>query len=254
MNRLAWLDTATAKIRFRPDREAVRRELAAHLEDLREEAGLTEEAAVEAMGDPDETAEELGRLHRPWWGYLWRVSRVVLVLAAAAAIVVVLLWCHEVNHAVFGYRPELPKGDVYVSSRLREWTVLEKWEPVGTKTLGGYRFSVPAVCSVRQETTPTYLIIFLRADTWRFWEPLTSNQFLLLPYDASDNLGNLYHFDLFAGEPDFQDSFCQTWAGVFTTWYLIWLKLPGDAPEWVDIPLGYGGNVLRVNLGSEVDP
>ena len=36
MNEKSWLDTATAKIRFRPDRRAVRRELEAHLEDLRD--------------------------------------------------------------------------------------------------------------------------------------------------------------------------------------------------------------------------
>lgn len=33
MNRKDWLDTATKKILFRPDRKAVRRELEAHLED-----------------------------------------------------------------------------------------------------------------------------------------------------------------------------------------------------------------------------
>ena len=72
MNEKSWLDTATAKIRFRPDRRAVRRELEAHLEDLREHTGLTEQAALEAMGDPGRIAEELGRIHRPWLGYLWR--------------------------------------------------------------------------------------------------------------------------------------------------------------------------------------
>ena len=78
MNKKDWLDTATKKILFRPDRKAVRRELEAHLEDLREASGLDEEAAVSAMGDPAALAEELGRLHRPWWGYLWRTSQIVL--------------------------------------------------------------------------------------------------------------------------------------------------------------------------------
>ena len=45
MNRLEWLDTATKKILFRPDRKAVRKELEAHLEDLREASGLDEETA-----------------------------------------------------------------------------------------------------------------------------------------------------------------------------------------------------------------
>ena len=38
MNANYWLDTATGKIRFTPDRKAVRRELQDHLED-RMEAG-----------------------------------------------------------------------------------------------------------------------------------------------------------------------------------------------------------------------
>ena len=84
MNEKDWLDAATAKIRFSPDRKAVRRELEAHLEDLREASGLEEDAALKAMGDPAGIAEELGRLHRPWWGYLWRTSQVILLLTAVA--------------------------------------------------------------------------------------------------------------------------------------------------------------------------
>ena len=90
MNEKSWLDTATAKIRFRPDRRAVRRELEAHLEDLREHTGLTEEAALEAMGDPGRIAEELGRIHRPWLGYLWTASRAIVWAALALVLVLVL--------------------------------------------------------------------------------------------------------------------------------------------------------------------
>ena len=81
MNRLEWLDTATRKILFLPDRKAVRKELEAHFEDLRDARRLDDEAAAAAMGDPEAVAEELGRLHRPWWGWVWRASRIVLLLA-----------------------------------------------------------------------------------------------------------------------------------------------------------------------------
>ena len=69
-----WLDRAAAGIRSRPDREAVRAELEAHLEDKtadlvrifpdlgRQEA---ERQAVEQMGDAEEIGKELARLHRP---------------------------------------------------------------------------------------------------------------------------------------------------------------------------------------------
>ena len=91
MNRLEWLDTATKKILFRPDRKTVRRELEAHLEDLLEASGLDEEAAAAAMGDPEVLAEELGRLHRPWWGYLWRTSQIVLAGAVVFCCLLAVL-------------------------------------------------------------------------------------------------------------------------------------------------------------------
>ena len=82
-----WLDKATAAIRFGPDRKSVRAELSAHLEDkaldfqrifpdmTREEAW---ERAVSDMGDPMEVGKELAKVHKPWLGWLWRASQVLL--------------------------------------------------------------------------------------------------------------------------------------------------------------------------------
>ena len=83
-----WLDTAVGGIRFAPDRRAVRTELAAHLEDKvldlqRIFPDMTEAEtqgrAMAQMGDLEELGRELAKIHRPWLGYLWRVSQVVLV-------------------------------------------------------------------------------------------------------------------------------------------------------------------------------
>ena len=84
-----WLDRATAGIQFKPDRKEVRAELSAHLEDKaldfqRIFPGLTEaearERAVSEMGDPMEIGKELAKVHKPWLGYIWRVSQVLLGL------------------------------------------------------------------------------------------------------------------------------------------------------------------------------
>ena len=84
-----WLDKATEGIRFGPDRKAVRAELEEHLEDKaldfqRIFPGLTEkearERAVSDMGDPMEVGKELAKVHKPWLGYLWRASQVLLAL------------------------------------------------------------------------------------------------------------------------------------------------------------------------------
>ena len=78
----AWLDTATAGVRFGPDRAAVRGELEAHLEDKAADLQrifpelTAEEArvrALEQMGD----AAEIGSggpasgLPRRWCWFLW---------------------------------------------------------------------------------------------------------------------------------------------------------------------------------------
>lgn len=67
-----WLDTATRGIRFKPDRAAVRVELAAHLEDKRADLQRifpdlshqeAEVRALAAMGDPEELGRELASIH-----------------------------------------------------------------------------------------------------------------------------------------------------------------------------------------------
>ena len=91
-----WLYIATRGIRFKPDRAAVRRELEAHLEDKRadlqrifpdlspEEA---ERRAVASMGDAWQVRKQLAKIHKPWLGYLWRLSQVL-----CACMILGVLW------------------------------------------------------------------------------------------------------------------------------------------------------------------
>ena len=90
-----WLELATFRISFGPDRKAVRRELEEHLEDKaldlqRIFPELTEKEALEQaaadMGDPVALGKELSQIHRPFWGYLWRCSQVALAGAFLAAL------------------------------------------------------------------------------------------------------------------------------------------------------------------------
>ena len=90
-----WLELATFRIAFIPDRKAVRAELEEHLEDKaldlqRIFPDLTEKEARERaaadMGDPVEIGTELAQLHRPWLGYLWRASQAVLAGALLVSV------------------------------------------------------------------------------------------------------------------------------------------------------------------------
>ena len=93
-----WCKAATGKIRYKPDRKQVYHELMAHLEDKCDElraSGCPEDEievrAVEAMGDAEEIAPQLGVLHRPFWGYVYSAVKWIAVFTAVLAICVSIL-------------------------------------------------------------------------------------------------------------------------------------------------------------------
>jgi len=93
--RMDWLSAAVGQIRFAPDREAVRQELKEHIEDKKADlmrifpdmtGSEAESRALSEMGDPEEIGTELGKIHKPWLGYLWKATGTLLkVLAAVLA-------------------------------------------------------------------------------------------------------------------------------------------------------------------------
>lgn len=90
----AWCETATKKIRYGPDRQAVSAELRAHMEDKYDALiahGVTpEEAAaktLESMGSAREIAPQLGRIHRPWLGYLYSITMLIAITVMVPAVV-----------------------------------------------------------------------------------------------------------------------------------------------------------------------
>ena len=278
MNANYWLDTATGKIRFAPDRKAVRRELQDHLED-RMEAGKAkglsayeaEQAATAAMGDPEALAEELARVHSPWWGRLWRLSQWALVIAALVTVFSALprLW-EEIRYEMQG--PSFPlsveEGSYtreYYADYTKEITVPEIWDIDGSVNLGHYRFTVSGAwveewtVSGEAPYPVRQLVITLRASTWRFWEPLYASQFMILDHMPADSDGNAYGYDVDTapGADEPLPLFCEAFQRGATTWLRVELNQTRDmdswsVPDWVDIPVGCGGDVLRVDLSKGV--
>lgn len=272
MDMTTWLNRATALIRFGPDRVAVRQELKMHLEDRRDALlarGLSEkeaeEAAAAAMGDPTDLSWELGKLHAPLWGYIWRATQVLVGITLACTLVFCL-----VNWGFLGL-PEQPQprrvpasGGSYIVQYVENGPVLEvqvphAWTPEGSVSLGGYRFTAPAVWIAHRryewgDEPPRdvyHLIVRLQASTWRFWEPLNRRQDMILNNAAVDDQGTAYAYH----REDAQEIFCYAGSGgPGITWIQVELALtgPDDIPAWVDIPIGYGGHSLRINLEREV--
>ena len=278
MNADYWLDTATSKIRFTPDRKAVRRELQDHLED-RMEAGKAqglspyeaETAATAAMGDPVALAEELGRIHSPWWGRLWRLSQWALAIALLVTVFSAVPQLREYLQYEM-YDPPFPfsveEGSYtreFYTGYAKEITVPEVWDISGAVDLGHYRFTVSGAwveewtVSGEDPYPVRQLVITLRADTWRFWEPLSDSQFMILDNMAADDGSKIYYYgmDPPAEKEEPLSLFCETFQRGATTWLRVELNQTQEiddwsVPDWVDIPVGYGGDVLRVDLSKGV--
>ena len=278
MNADYWLDTATSKIRFTPHRKAVRRELQDHLED-RMEAGKAqglspyeaETAATAAMGDPVALAEELGRIHSPWWGRLWRLSQWALAIVLLATVFSAVPRLREYLQYQM-YDPPFPfsaeEGSYtreFYTGYTKEITVPKVWDIDGSVDLGHYRFTVTGawveewVVSGEDPYPVRQLVITLRASTWRFWEPLNAGQFMILDHTPSDSDGNAYGYDVDTapGEDEPLSLFCETFQRGSSTWLRVELNQTQEiddwsVPDWVDIPVGYGGDVLRVDLSKGV--
>ena len=278
MNADYWLDTATSKIRFTPDRKAVRRELQDHLED-RMEAGKAqglspyeaETAATAAMGDPVALAEELGRIHSPWWGRLWRLSQWALAIVLLATVFSAVPRLREYLQYQM-YDPPFPfsaeEGSYtreFYADYTKEIRVPKVWDIDGSVELGHYRFTVSGAwveewtVSGEDPYPVRQLVITLRADTWRFWEPLSNSQFMILDNMAADDGSKIYYYgmDPPAEKEEPLSLFCETFQRGASSWLRVELNQTQEiddwsVPDWVDIPVGYGGDVLRVDLSKGV--
>ena len=88
-----WCDSAVDKIKLRKDREAVKYELYAHMEERYDsfaEQGLSEDVAaqktIEAMGSAEELADQLEKIYNPFWLYMLWASRLALIVLLIIAL------------------------------------------------------------------------------------------------------------------------------------------------------------------------
>jgi len=238
MNEKDWLDAATAKIRFGPDRKSVRRELAEHLEDLRETSGLEEDAALKAMGDPEAIADELGRIHRPWWGYLWRASQALLVLTVIACGL--LIFFVELLYQPLGRLDD--RLQKYQTPYQFEETPEEREVLAGMSVkTGGYTITVDRAVLRKYTDNPQWtLCADLKIDLgWRR-EPLS--------------MWNAWSGTRSSAGPIVQAAVKHTASWAFWQAAAITVDVPEDA-EWVELDFGYGAlcRTLRIDLTREAD-
>ena len=150
----------------------------------------------------------------------------------------------------------------------KEITVPKVWDISGAVDLGHYRFTVSGAWveewtvsgeGIGDSYAVRQLVITLQASTWRFWEPLNGSQFMILDHMPSDSGSSTYGYDV--DKPPGADEplslFCEAFQRGAAAWLRVELNQTRDmdgwsVPEWVDIPVGYGGDVLRVDLSKGV--
>ena len=204
-----WLNTAVSGIRFKPDRAAVEQELRGHFEDKaadlqrmyhlnQEEA---EEMALERMGNAEEIGREMAKIHKPWWGYLWNVSRVLLLMAVVASMLSWLgtgrkfvTWEYWDWDDLPGIWEEKKRGEYsnYIPNDSPKQLMAREGERSESVWVKGQHISVRRA-ALWQEEEEEVLYLALRLDTPLFWErgKLRSEWFA-----STDNLGNCYNEEM----------------------------------------------------------
>ena len=180
----SWCCRAVAQIRFKPDRQAVFDELKAHLEDHYDDLiaqGHSPEQAkcltLEAMGDAEEIAPQLGAIHKPWLGYIYRIVKWITIPACVWALFLLVAFSVSHIHSLIStanydsLRAEGQGGSYY--------------QPNVADSSDGYRFKITEAAVNASGDT---LHLELQVTYWPWLpQPGIANYFW-----AVDSLGNYY--------------------------------------------------------------
>ena len=237
-----WLELATFRIAFIPDRKAVRAELEAHLEDKaldfqRIFPGLTQEEAQDRaaaeMGDSAEIGRELAKVHKPWLGYLWRVSQLLL---AAVVIGLAVLLSDLPSYVLW------PGGESIPSELSGQAEGLSR-QPMacwGEQTAGAYTFRLrEAELWTAPDGQAQAVYLVLEAETPRPWEGLSSAFGECLW--AEDSFGTPIPSQQEAGTAPAISGGQTGWDGPFREQFSFLIPLPHPAAEGITLRYDYLG-------------
>jgi hypothetical protein len=261
---MQWCDSATVWIRFGPDRKKVSKELLDHLENHRDAfiaQGMTEQEAtdkaLECMGSPKDISVQLASIHRPFWGYLLRYSRIAVVILLCLCLLTVGNYTESLY---LKDSPTLQKFEIYSAESYggdTGRTLHHLSQPNVSLHISGNRFTITDAALFTQPTTNdeemTILYLRVRQTGWRPYQvqkeyyPQNGYNSPLSKFTAVDSLGNKYtHFFDLSNDPAMISYAVQT--GIFTATGDLWIRyFPTDA-EWVDICYTLDGHNLSMRV------
>ena len=235
-----WCQTVTDRVRFKPDRYYIAEELKAHYQDhvkdlmrLGYDVELAEERALGAMGDPVEIGLAMDRAHKPWLGWLWTVSR-WLVLALFLVFLYTL------------YYNGLPEWRASNGPDQDGWQSAAVMVSPRSFQMGSYELTIEDVQFIQyQELEGRYdLRLNMTAETPKFW--LKNPQFHEC-LSAVDSNGIRYREHW---KPYIYGSISYAGDGC-------WIKIEHieNEPEWIEITHKTAGWTIRLDLpGKEGAP
>ena len=250
-----WCAQAVSGIRFKPDRWEVYEELYAHMEEQYEEltaAGLSEKEAEDevaaAMGDPEETALQLERIHRSFWGYALRAARWCLIVSAILALFILPRYIRDLginqpkNDEFFGEGLETEQG-----YNQRVWYA----EPKAQDRSDGYTFTVSRLAervygygNMYEEFRHT-LVLEIKVFNPRPWADRCT---ACTEFCAVDSLGNVYPSSDYSYRPPYLTT-TRIRSGLFTdTWLMIFRDYRSQEANWLELRYDKSGRHLRLTL------
>lgn len=254
----AWCDTAVSFIKYQPDRLRVREELLAHMEDKFDALSATgmlpgdaEAEVLRAMGNAAEVAKELSKIHKPFLGYVLRITKWALIISIIAMLISLAGFSSRVyigDDDVWGIFSREETENNYYTKRLY---------PNISASSDGYTFTVTRAAEIFYLHTTDdgtqnkgYSFHFtVTAFNPRPWAVHTD---ILREFYAIDSLGNYYYSSWeygYTDEPAILGNPTRT--GYFTTSHEMWLSnyVSHDA-EWIELRYDRAGRniVLHIDL------
>ena len=246
---LNWRAAVVAQVRFKPDRKAIAAELTAHFEDhvrdlerLDYSRQLAKERALAAMGDPEQIGKALDRVHKPWLGWLWKVSRALLTAACLLLVCAILIW--GVPDVEAWLRPTTALGSL--SEEDGQSLACPPDVKMGPYTLHTEEVRYAQGAAPREGKAS--LLLSMTSTTWQFWleGPLFYN--CLEAVDSNGVHYTSYHSPYITGSSPNNGHFR----------HAFWIQVDGieNDPEWLTISYLGDGWTICVDLpgGEEATP
>lgn len=258
-----WCRTAVSGIKYRPDRDAVHKELYAHMEDRYDsfiargaEPAEAERRTVEAMGSAEELIPQLAAIHRPFWPYILLVSRCLLILIAALTTIPLIksIGGSDITKPNFeNFYPQC-EYNAYLDTAYQavgaEGSRLFYLEPGYNISVDDYKVAVKKAALWQHQygdKREHQLHIQLEVKNLRPWmEPLQITKLLC----AEDSIGNQYlnvNEAVYGDAPVLGGIARRT--GLFTYTYELYIdNYVSQGASWVDLRYDREGRNLRLRL------